>query len=73
MTCMAQKISRREFLKLASGTSLFGLGVLASGCASEQKQSGGEVIGEAAALAEGDAAKRTDILYLAPLPLFAAE
>ena len=39
---MAQKISRREFLKLASGTSLFGLGVLASGCASEQKQSGGE-------------------------------
>ena len=28
---------------------------------------------EAAALAEGDAAKRTDILYLAPLPLFAAE
>ena len=39
---MAQKISRREFLKLASGTSLFGLGVLASGCASEQKDEGGD-------------------------------
>ena len=37
------------------------------------EKAGGEVIGEAAALAEGDAAKRTDILYLAPLPLFAAE
>ncbi len=37
------------------------------------EEAGGEVIGEAAALAEGDAAKRTDILYLAPLPLFAAE
>lgn len=39
---MAQNISRRDFLKLASGTSLFGLGVLASGCASEEKQSGGD-------------------------------
>ena len=39
---MARKISRRDFLKLASGTSLFGLGVLASGCASEQKDEGGD-------------------------------
>ena len=39
---MAQKISRRDFLKLASGTSLFGLGVLASGCASEAKDEGGD-------------------------------
>ncbi|MDD6383166.1 MAG: phosphoribosyltransferase family protein [Selenomonadaceae bacterium] len=37
------------------------------------EKAGGTVIGEAAALAEGDAAKRSDIIYLAPLPLFAAE
>ena len=30
----------------------------------------GNVVGRAAVLAEGDAAKRDDILYLAPLPLF---
>ena len=31
---------------------------------------GGSVAGRAAVLAEGDAAKRKDIVYLAPLPLF---
>lgn len=39
---MARKISRRDFLKLTTGTSLFGLSVLVTGCASEQKSSGGE-------------------------------
>lgn len=34
---------------------------------------GGTVIGEAAVLAEGDAAKRTDIIFLEPLPLFDPE
>lgn len=37
------------------------------------EKAGGRVIGEAAILAEGDAAKREDIIFLAPLPLFKAE
>ena len=36
-------------------------------------KAGVRVIGEAAILAEGDAAKREDIIFLAPLPLFEAE
>ena len=35
--------------------------------------SGGTVVGKMAVLAEGDAAKRTDIKFLAPLPLFNAD
>ena len=31
---------------------------------------GGNVVGKAAVLAEGDAKDRTDIIYLEPLPLF---
>ena len=31
---------------------------------------GGNVVGKACVLAEGDAADRTDIIYLEPLPLF---
>lgn len=31
---------------------------------------GGKIVGQAAVLAEGDAAKRTDIIYLEELPLF---
>ena len=34
-------------------------------------KSTGTVVGCCAALAEGDAAKRTDIFFLEPLPLFA--
>ncbi len=34
------------------------------------KQSGGEVVGKMAILAEGDAIEREDIICLAPLPLF---
>ena len=34
---------------------------------------GGHVIGEACVLAAGDAAKRDDIIFLEPLPLFPAE
>ena len=37
------------------------------------EKAGGQVIGEAAILAEGDAAKREDIIFLEPLPLFEAE
>jgi len=33
-------------------------------------QSGGEIVGKMAILAEGDAIDRKDITYLAPLPLF---
>ncbi|WP_296956128.1 phosphoribosyltransferase family protein [uncultured Dialister sp.] len=36
-------------------------------------KAGGKVVGEAAILAEGDAAKRKDIIFLEPLPLFDAE
>lgn len=37
------------------------------------EQAGGRVIGQAAALAEGDAADRDDIIYLEKLPLFDAQ
>ncbi len=37
------------------------------------KQSGGEIVGKMAILAEGDAIDREDIIYLAPLPLFDKE
>jgi adenine phosphoribosyltransferase len=37
------------------------------------KQSGGEIVGKMAILAEGDAIDRKDITYLAPLPLFDKE
>lgn len=37
------------------------------------EKAGANVIGEAAILAEGDAADRKDIIYLEPLPLFEAE
>ena len=36
-------------------------------------ESGGEVVGRMAVLAEGDAIPRTDITYLSPLPLFAPD
>jgi adenine phosphoribosyltransferase len=34
------------------------------------EKAGGKIVGEAAVLAEGDAAKRQDIIYLEALPLF---
>ena len=34
------------------------------------EQAGGEIAGRAAALAEGDAARRDDLIFLEPLPLF---
>lgn len=37
------------------------------------EQAGGNVVGRMAILAEGDAAKRSDILFLEPLPLFDAQ
>lgn len=37
------------------------------------KEVGGEIVGKMAVLAEGDAAKRDDIIYLEPLPLFDGE
>lgn len=37
------------------------------------KEAGGVVVGKMAVLAEGDAAKRDDIIYLEPLPLFDGE
>ena len=37
------------------------------------KMAGGEVVDRIAVLAEGDAARRTDIKFLAPLPLFNAD
>jgi len=37
------------------------------------RKAGGNVVGRAAVLAEGDAARRDDILFLAPLPVFVKE
>ena len=36
-------------------------------------ETGGEIVGRMAILAEGDATKRDDIIYLEPLPLFDKE
>ena len=37
------------------------------------EKAGGEIVGRAAVLAEGDAAERDDIIFLQPLPLFNAD
>ena len=37
------------------------------------EKAGGTVAGRMAVLAEGDAAKRDDLIFLAPLPLFNAD
>ena len=37
------------------------------------EKAGAHVVGQAAVLAEGDAVKRTDIIFLESLPLFEAE
>ena len=48
---------------ISTGESLIALEKLVS-------EVGGEVVGKAAVLAEGDAADRTDIIFLEPRPLF---
>ena len=64
------RIAGRKVLLLddviSTGGSMTALSALAA-------KAGGQVIGQAAVLAEGDAAKRTDIIFLESLPLFAAE
>ena len=64
------RIAGRKVLLLddviSTGGSMLALGKLA-------KKAGAHVIGQAAVLAEGDAAKRTDIIFLEALPLFEAE
>lgn len=51
---------------ISTGSSMKALKELA-------EKAGGQVVGEAAILAEGDAAERKDIIYLEALPLFEAE
>ena len=51
---------------ISTGESLKSLEVLVS-------QIGGNVVGRATVLAEGDAANRDDIIFLEKLPLFDAE
>ena len=48
---------------ISTGGSLHALDALA-------ERSSGTIVGQAAVLAEGDAAQRTDIIFLEPLPLF---
>lgn len=48
---------------ISTGESLAALQILVD-------KAGGEIVGKAAVLAEGDAAKRDDIIFLSPLPLF---
>lgn len=48
---------------ISTGESLIALETLVS-------MAGGEIVGKAAVLAEGDAIGREDIIYLEPLPLF---
>ena len=51
---------------ISTGESLYALEQLV-------KQAGGEICGKMAILAEGDAQKREDLIYLEKLPLFNAE
>jgi len=51
---------------ISTGESLRAMEVLC-------EKAGAEVVGKMAVLAEGDAAKRDDIIVLAPLPLFTAD
>ena len=51
---------------VSTGESLYALQELV-------KKAGGEIVGNVTVLAEGDAAKRTDIRYLEELPLFNKE
>ena len=51
---------------ISSGESLHALEELV-------RKAGGSIVGRAAVLAEGDAAKRDDILFLEPLPVFTKE
>ena len=51
---------------ISTGESLRAMEVLC-------EKAGAEVVGKMAVLAEGDAAKRDDIIVLAPLPLFRAD
>ena len=64
---LAHEMSRQSILivddVISTGGSLHALETLAA-------KSTGTVVGCCAALAEGDAAKRTDIFFLEPLPLF---
>ena len=65
-----ERIAGRKVLLLddviSTGGSMTALGKLA-------KKASAHVVGQAAVLAEGDAAKRTDIIFLEALPLFEAE
>ena len=64
------RIAGRKVLLLddviSTGGSMTALGNLA-------EKAGAHVVGQAAVLAEGDAAKRTDIIFLEALPLFESE
>ena len=51
---------------ISTGESLHALEKLA-------EKAGGNIVGRSAVLAEGDAAQRKDIIFLAPLPLLKTE
>ena len=51
---------------ISTGESLHALEMLT-------EKAGGNIVGRSAVLAEGDAAERTDIIFLAPLPLLKTE
>ena len=51
---------------ISTGESLHALESLA-------QQAGGNIVGKMAVLAEGDAAKRDDLIFLEPLPLFTSD
>lgn len=63
----AEKIKNKKVLVvddvISTGESLNAIDALV-------EKAGGKIIGKAAVLAEGDASKRDDIIFLEPLPLF---
>ena len=65
-TAGKQKLGLSDFDVISTGGSLKAMENLV-------EKAGGKVIGKAAVLAEGDAAKRTDIIFLKDLPLFDAQ
>ena len=71
---MKQRIFRRmlalaTLVALLTGTAMFALRWRA-GLDELAEQTQCTIVGQAAVLAEGDAAQRKDIIFLEPLPLF---
>ena len=76
--CIRDSLSEEEVEQIRGRRVLIADDVISTGesLSAVQKlieEAGGNVVGRAAVLAEGDAAQRNDIIFLEPLPLFPKE